>query len=89
MSCQTDIITEYCFARSYDYIKKPGFSPDWLEATVGASEASMLGRYLPFLPAVMKAMPPWLVKTLSPPMMQLVIYTKVSTWHGGHLPLCR
>jgi hypothetical protein len=41
------------------------------------------------LPAVMKAMPPWLVKTLSPPMMQLVIYTKVSTWHGGHLPLCR
>ncbi|EMC97785.1 hypothetical protein BAUCODRAFT_31780 [Baudoinia panamericana UAMH 10762] len=76
MALTTDIITEYCFARSYNFIKHPDFAPDWLKATVGAVEASMLGRYLPFLPAVMKAMPPWLVKMLSPPMMQLVIYTK-------------
>jgi hypothetical protein len=75
---QTDIITQYCFARSYDYTSQPGFSPEWLEATVGAAEASMLGRYLPFLPFLMKAMPPALVKALSPPMMQLVIYTTVS-----------
>jgi len=73
---KTDIITEYCFAGSYNHLKEPNFSPDWLKATMGASEASNLGRYFTFLPGLMKLMPPWLVRLLSPAMLELVNYTK-------------
>ncbi|KAK5126470.1 hypothetical protein LTR85_010706 [Meristemomyces frigidus] len=72
MALTTDIISEYSFAKSYGFLDKPGFSPEWTKVMRGAAEASMLFRYVPFLIELMKASPPWLVRLLDPNMMQLI-----------------
>ena len=72
MALTTDIITEYAFSTSYNYLEHPSFSPEWTKTMKGAAEASMLFRYAPFLIELTKVMPPWLVKMIDPNIMQLI-----------------
>jgi hypothetical protein len=73
----TDIITEYCFGKSYDFLKQPDFAPEWAKMIMGAAEMSNLGRYFPWLPIMMASMPPSVVKLIDASMVPLVVFTKV------------
>lgn len=73
----TDIITQYCFGKSYDFLKKPDFAADWVTMMMGASEFSNFGRYFPWIPIIMAKMPIWMVKLVDPSIMPLVAFTKV------------
>jgi hypothetical protein len=74
-----DIITAYCFGRSYDFLKKPDFSADWVTMMIAASEFSNFGRYFPWVPKIMARMPIWLVRLIDPSIMPLVTFTKVTS----------
>ena len=77
MSMTTDIITQYCFGKSYDFLRKPDFSPEWARMIMGAAEMSNLGRYFPWLPIMMAGMPLSIVKLIDASMVPLVMFTKV------------
>jgi cytochrome P450 len=77
MAMTTDIITQYCFGNSYDFLKQPSFNEDWTTMMRDASEVSNFGRYFPWVPILMAKMPLWMVKLVSPSIMPLVTFTKV------------
>jgi len=84
MALTTDIITEYSFAKSYDFLKKPAFAPEWGKGLTGAAQSSMLFRYIPGLVDILLAAPPWLVNILDPKLMQLINLKLVkSIQHSG------
>ncbi|KAK4957736.1 hypothetical protein LTR10_005705 [Elasticomyces elasticus] len=68
----TDIVTEYAFAKSYGFLDRPGYVPEWIEVLKGAAESSMLFRYLPFMIRLIMSSPEWLVKMFDPKLMQLL-----------------
>lgn len=77
----TDIITQYSFGISYDFLEADEFNPDWLPLLKGASEQSLLTKQMPWLIKTMRKIPlTWLVK-VRPEMANLVHFQAVS-------PLC-
>jgi len=72
----TDIITEYCFARSYGFLAKPDFAPEWLETLMAAAEASHLIKQFGWMYAVMQALPDWFVERTSPAIMGLIHFQR-------------
>lgn len=78
MAMATDIITEYCFAKSYGFLEKPDFAPDFADTIRSSAEASNLGRYLPWLVPLLKSFPVWVVGMIDPNMKQLIELTLVS-----------
>ncbi|KAK3070560.1 hypothetical protein LTR53_010241 [Teratosphaeriaceae sp. CCFEE 6253] len=66
-----DIITEYSFARSYGFLERPGYAPEWPGMLRGAAESSMLFRYLPFLLKLLMSSPEWLINVIDAKLLQL------------------
>ena len=73
----TDIITEYCFGRSYNFLEKPGFAPEWSKMMMGAAGFSNFGRYFPWLPIMMEKLPPSVIGLIDASILPLVIFIKV------------
>jgi hypothetical protein len=73
----TDIITEYSFARSYGYLDKKEFAPEWLDILRSVSEASHLNKQFGWLLPLMKSLPIWVVEATNPQMMRLINFQKV------------
>lgn len=68
----TDIITQYSFGISYDFLEANEFNPEWLPLLKGASEQSLLTKQMPWLTRAMRKIPvAWLVK-VKPEMANLV-----------------
>lgn len=73
----TDIITQYSFGISHDFLEAEDFNPEWLMLLKGASEQSLLTKQMPWLIKTMRRIPPtWLVK-LKPEMANLVLFQAV------------
>jgi hypothetical protein len=62
----TDVVTEYYWAKSYDFLADPQFKADWFVMMRGVAEAGHMGRMFPFVMPMLKAMPPWLAGVISP-----------------------
>ena len=62
----TDIITEYSFGRSWGYIDRDDFAPEWTRMMAGGTEAALLNKQIPWFFPLMKALPMWLVVRLNP-----------------------
>ena len=71
LALTTDIITQYAFAKSYGYLDRPGYAPEWAEVLRGAAQSSMLFRYLPFMIRLLMSSPEWLINLIDPKLMQL------------------
>ncbi|KAK0357392.1 hypothetical protein LTR59_009954 [Friedmanniomyces endolithicus] len=71
LALTTDIITQYAFAKSYGYLDRPGYAPEWAEVLRGAAQSSMLFRYLPFMIKLLMSSPEWLINLIDPKLMQL------------------
>lgn len=77
LALTTDVISEYAFAKSYGFLERPGYAPEWAETLTGAAESSMLFRYVPFVVGYLKALPPQVVKMIDPKLLQLFIIKSV------------
>ena len=73
----TDVITEYCFAKSYGFLAKPDFGCEWPKVLMQASEMSHLMKQFGWLYPTLDAMPNWLVALSNPPLMQLINFQRV------------
>lgn len=73
----TDIITAYCFGRSYGFLVKPGFAPEWVKMMMGAAEFMNLGRYIQWLPVLLEKLPPSVLEVIDPTIVPLIAFIKV------------
>ena len=84
-----DIITEYCFAKSYGCVDRPDFAPEWPKAIDAVSAQSALNKQFPSVLKTFKMMPENLVEKLNPEMMLLITFQKawtiISFAHNGQL----
>jgi len=71
MALTTDVITQYAYARSYNYLAEDDFKLEWKETLIGAMEKGALLRQFPWMVQVMDAMPDWLVALTNPGMGML------------------
>lgn len=60
----TDVITKYCFDRSYDCLDDPEFNPTYHDTITKAGHVYQIGKYLPWLSKGMNNFPSWLVLKL-------------------------
>ena len=74
-----DIITEYCFAKSYGCLDRPGFAADWSTVIDATSAQSALNKQFPSVLKTFKMMPTSLVERLNPEMMLLINFQKAWT----------
>ncbi|OAP59663.1 hypothetical protein AYL99_06961 [Fonsecaea erecta] len=63
-----DVVTEFCFAKSYDHLDSPEFKETFHEAMHAACESSSMLMQFPWLWPVMNSLPDWLVLRLEPNM---------------------
>ncbi|KAF2139285.1 uncharacterized protein K452DRAFT_328197 [Aplosporella prunicola CBS 121167] len=62
VSLTTDIITDYSFGKSYGFLDRPGFAPEWLRLQLQMSEFTLLNKQLPYLFPIKKRLSLWLMK---------------------------
>ncbi|KAH0541570.1 hypothetical protein FGG08_003982 [Glutinoglossum americanum] len=72
----TDVITEYCFARSYGYLSRENFGGEWADALIQASEMSHLMKQFGWLFPLMDSMPDWFSVWLNPAIMYLIVFKR-------------
>lgn len=79
----TDIITEYCFARSYNFVDKPDFEPEWLNTMVGISELGHVIKQSYWIYNFMNSLPDNVVAKMNPAMTMLINLRRVSQTSMG------
>ncbi len=65
MALTVDVITQYAYAGSYNYLAEPDFKLEWKNTLIGGFEMGATMRHLPW----MAKTPDWLVKVINPRMM--------------------
>lgn len=65
MALTMDVITQYAYARSYNYLAEPDFKLEWKMTLMGGFEMGATMRHLPW----MAKTPDWLVKVINPGML--------------------
>ena len=80
-----DIITEYCFAKSYGCVDRPDFAPEWPKIVNAVSAQSALNKQFPSVLKTFKMMPESLVEKLNPEMMLLITFQKAWTIISSHI----
>jgi cytochrome P450 len=68
MALTMDVITEYCYGTSYDYLHDPNFKPNWLLCIESAFDNAHFRRALPWLSKIMSKFPDSFIMTLMPAM---------------------
>ncbi|KAI9878625.1 MAG: hypothetical protein M1830_000392 [Pleopsidium flavum] len=71
MALTMDVITQYAYAKSCNYLDEDDFKLEWKKTLLGAFEKGALLRHFPWMLQVMNAMPDWLVLWTSPGMGML------------------
>lgn len=71
-----DIITQYAFARSYDYLDEDDFKLEWKSTILGAFEGGPLLRQFPWLLHLMNSVPDWITEKGNPSVRLLLKWQK-------------
>ncbi|KAL8916382.1 MAG: hypothetical protein Q9172_006324 [Xanthocarpia lactea] len=71
-----DVIGQYAFAESYNFLEDPDFSPHWHQVLMDVSMNSHILKQFGFMLPMMKAMPEWMVKLTTPNMIPLMNFQK-------------
>ncbi|MCJ1249524.1 hypothetical protein MMC30_006750 [Trapelia coarctata] len=62
----TDVITEYAFLASWNFLDRPDTGQKWFATVESGAEATALLRHFPWITPVMDRLPDWLALTLVP-----------------------
>lgn len=66
-SCMTtDVVTEYAFAKSYNFLDSATFEPNFHRAIIAGSDMGPWIKQFPMLIALMNRLPKWLVTKINP-----------------------
>ncbi|KAL4998500.1 cytochrome P450 [Aspergillus recurvatus] len=66
-SCMTtDVVTEYAFAKSYNFLDSPTFEPNFHRAIVAGSDMGPWIKQFPFLMTLMNVLPKWILTRINP-----------------------
>ncbi|KAL4813108.1 cytochrome P450 [Aspergillus spinulosporus] len=66
-SCMTaDVVTEYAFAKSYNFLDSPTFEPNFHRAIIAGCEMGPWIKQFPVLMAVMNVLPNWILMRINP-----------------------
>jgi hypothetical protein len=74
----TDIITLYAFNKNAGFLDTLDFSPRWFETIKATAETGHLIKQFPWLLALLAALPDWAISRLSPDIMLILQWKKVS-----------
>lgn len=72
-----DVITEYCFGKSYGLLAEPDLGREWPEVFRGVGELTHLIKQFGWLFPLMQALPMWFVAMANPKMMPLLRHQEV------------
>lgn len=67
-----DVIWQYAFAKSYGLTDDPDFAPYWHKSMMDLSENGYVIEHFTWLEPLMRSMPLWLTKLMTPGMMALI-----------------
>ena len=67
-----EVIGQYAFNTTYDFLADPNFSPWWHDLLMIASQNGHMLKQFGFMLPMMKAMPLWMVKIVNPQMFALL-----------------
>lgn len=71
MALTMDVITQYAYSRSFNYLDEDDFKIEWKTTLLGALEKFALNRHFPWLFHVLNAMPDWFVLRANPGMSMM------------------
>jgi len=74
----TDVVTLYALNKSWNYLDSPDFSPRWFRTIKATGEMGHVIKQANWILPVVRAMPDWLMARLSPDMMLILDWQKVS-----------
>ena len=80
----TDIITEYCMAKSYGHLDQPYWDPKYHDMITKLGAVMYLSRLLPFLQPILELLPSWVVLKLDPGMGSWVEFQEVNLSRPFH-----
>ena len=72
-----DVVTEYSFGKSYGFLGKPDFGPEWPAMLQGIGQLSHLLKQFGWLYPMMNALPTWFVALTNPLVMPLIQFENV------------
>ena len=78
MALTADIITEYCFAKSYDQLDSPDFEDTMHEALIAIYVTGHFALHFPIVFPILDVLPEWFVRANQPDIMPVVGLRKVS-----------
>lgn len=61
-----DVITEYCFDRSWKCLEAPDFAPEWKRAMTNLFEPVPITKQFPWIAMVLGMLPAWVMKRYFP-----------------------
>jgi cytochrome P450 len=76
MALTMDVITEYCYGTSYDYISEPDFKLEWKEAMATLFEGAAFRRAVPWLTKLLQTFPDKYILNLMPQLGILINWQK-------------
>ena len=76
-SFTADVISQYSFAKPYGCLDDPNFAPHWHQTMMDVSQNSHILKQFGWLEPLMRSMPIWLVKIVTPQMMSLIFMQEV------------
>jgi hypothetical protein len=86
-AAMTDIVTEYGFGMSHNFLEGDGFAPEWHALLMGTSEQTHLTKSLPIVVRFARLFPQsWLLK-LKPQMVYAIAFAQVGTIYRIDLQL--
>jgi hypothetical protein len=74
-----DVVTEYCWGFSYDFLKQPKFNHDWFVHARGIAEVGHLVRMFPWIFPLVDALPHWFAVLISPMVASKAALLKVTS----------
>jgi hypothetical protein len=74
----TDVVTNYCFNKSWEHLEHPDFDQEWQEVTFGTMKGLNLLKQAPWLYKIVRAMPVVVVEWLAPTFKMLFAFENVS-----------
>lgn len=64
----SDIITEYAFAKEYNYLDAPDFNATFFDMMVGVHETGTIAKQFGFFLPLLDSLPDWIVSKIDPGM---------------------
>ncbi|MCJ1457978.1 hypothetical protein MMC28_008347 [Mycoblastus sanguinarius] len=70
----TDVITQYAFAESFNFMDHPDFAPFWRPMWMDINENSHVKKQFGWFEPMMRSLPKWLAKIMNPQMASFMKY---------------